>query len=212
MNKTMRQSVNWIVVCVLIIAVAAGMARLIETDYGKVDVNNVYISDPNGVIIVFRLYRPVTASVENKLPAVINIHGYQNDKLSDDSYSIELSRRGFVVLAPDAIGHGDSGGGLSVAGLLGDPKYSASMQSVYDYARNLPYVNPAKIGVMGHSMGAIITMGLGANNPDINALNMQCGFAGAPTLKNVLLTQSRYDEFNIFREMQFTVEIGRAHV
>lgn len=206
MSKSVRSSVNWLVVCLVIISIAAGMARLIETDFGKVDVKNVYISDPDGVSIAARLYRPVTASADHKLPAVINIHGYQNDKLVDDSYSIELSRRGFVVIAADAIGHGDSGGGLNVGGLLGDPTYTASVQSVYLFTKDLPYVDSAKIGVMGHSMGAIITQNLGGLNPEINALNMQCGFPGAPTLRNVLLTQARYDEFAFFREGQFTVD------
>ncbi len=203
MNKSVRSSVNLLVICLVIISVAAGMARLIETDYGKVEVNNVTISDPNGVMLSARLYRPVTATVDHKAPAVINIHGYQNDKLTDDSYSIELSRRGFVVIATDVIGHGDSGGGLSVGGLLGDPTYTGGMQSVFQYTKELQFVDTAKIGVMGHSMGAILTQTLGANNPDINALNMQCGFAGAPALKNVLLTQARYDEFAFFREGQF---------
>ncbi|MEI6290960.1 MAG: CocE/NonD family hydrolase, partial [Chloroflexota bacterium] len=157
MNKSVRSSVNLLVICLVIISVAAGMARLIETDYGKVEVNNVTISDPNGVMLSARLYRPVTATVDHKAPAVINIHGYQNDKLTDDSYSIELSRRGFVVIATDVIGHGDSGGGLSVGGLLGDPTYTGGMQSVFQYTKELQLVDTAKIGVMGHSMGAILT-------------------------------------------------------
>jgi len=206
MNKNVRKSVNWIVICLLIITFAAGMARLIETDFGKVDVNTIYISDPDGVILAAKLYRPVAASTDNKLPTVINIHGYQNDKLTDDSYSIELSRRGFVVVSVDAIGHGDSGGGLSVGPLLGDPTYTAGVESFYQYVQSLPYVDAANIGVMGHSMGAIITQNLGALHNEINALNMQCGFAGTPTLRNVLLTQSRWDEFAFFREGAFLVD------
>ena len=208
MNEKIRKSVTWIVICLVIITVSAVMARLIETDFGKVEVRTIKISDDSGNIIAAKLYRPVDASADNKLPAVINIHGYQNDKLSDDSYSIELSRRGFVVVAPDAIGHGDSGGGLDTPAMLTDPSYTASMQSVYDYVKTLPYVNNAKIGVMGHSMGAIITERLGTINPDIAALNMQCGFAGSPVLKR-LLTQSRYDEFNIFREGLFLSDTYR---
>ena len=164
------------------------------------------ISDPDGVIIAAKLYRPVEAKATNKLPAVISIHGYQNDKLTNDSFSIELSRRGFVVLSPDVIGHGDSGSGVSVGGVLGDAKYTGSVQSVYDYTRNLPYVDADNIGAMGHSMGAIITERLGALNPGIKAINIQCGFPGNPKLRNVLLTQARFDEFSFFREGQFTVD------
>lgn len=206
MNTKIRKSVNWIIICLVIITLAAGMARLIETDFGKVKVSTIYISDPDGVIISAKLYRPVSASAENLLPAVVNIHGYQNDKLTDDSYSIELSRRGFVVVAPDVIGHGDSGGGLNTGAMLGDPTYTGGIESVYLYVKSLPYVDAKNVGIMGHSMGAIITQTLGTLNPEINALNMQCGMPGTPAERNVLLTQSRYDEFSIFREGQFTVD------
>ena len=37
----------------------------------------------------------------------------------------------------------------------------------------------------------------------MKSLNMQCGFAGTPALRNVLLSQARYDEFAFFREGQF---------
>jgi len=206
MNSNVQKSIRWIIIILAIITFSAGMARLIETDFGKVDVSDVHISDSTGEILAAKLYRPVTASAENKLPGVINIHGYQNDKLVDDSFSIELSRRGFVVISPDAIGHGDSSGGLSVSGVLGDPNYTGSTQDIYLYLKNLPYVDSSNIGSMGHSMGAIFTERLGGLNPQIKALNIQCGFPGNPKLKNVLLTQSRYDEFSFFREGLFTVD------
>lgn len=206
MVKSTGKSARLLIIGLVVIGLAAGMARLVETDFGKVAVSTVKIADPDGVIIAAKLYRPAAASAANKLPAVISIHGYQNDKLTNDSFSIELSRRGFIVLSPDVIGHGDSGSGVSVGGVLADPKYTGSVQSVYDFTRNLPFVDAANIGAMGHSMGAIITERLGALNPGIKAINIQCGFPGSPALRNVLLTQARYDEFSFFREGQFTVD------
>ena len=41
MNANVRKSVNWIIICVVIITIAASMARLIETDFGKVDVRTI---------------------------------------------------------------------------------------------------------------------------------------------------------------------------
>ena len=199
MSTKVKKSVNWILICLLIITIAASMARLIETSFGKVEVNNIKITDESGNIISARLYRPVEASAANPLPAVINIHGYQNDKLVDDSYAIELSRRGFVVISPDILGHGDSSPEFDLAGLLGGTS-TGGMQSVYLYTKSLPYVDSANIGVMGHSLGAILTQILGTINPDIKALNPQCGYAGSPDLPNLLLSQARFDEFNIFRE------------
>ncbi len=205
MSGKVKKSVNWIIICVVIITLAAGMAKLIESDFGKVDVSNISITDENGDAIAARLYRPVEATSANPLPAVINIHGYQNDKLVDDSFAIELSRRGFVVVSPDIIGHGDSDPKFDLAGILGGTS-TAGMQSVYLYTKSLPYVDAANMGVMGHSLGSILTQVLGTINPDIQALNPQCGYDGTPDLKNLLLSQAKYDEFSIFREGQLTVD------
>ncbi len=205
MFTNVRKSVNWIIIALVIITFAAGMARLIETDFGKVEVSTIFISDEAGNTIAAKLYRPLTATAESKLPAVINIHGYQNDKLVDDSMAIELSRRGFVVVSPDILGHGDSKPGFDIGGLL-TGQNTGGMQAIYLYVKSLPYVDSANIGVMGHSLGAILTNILGMINPEINALNPQCGQAGAPGMRNLLLTQARYDEFAIFREGLFTVD------
>lgn len=205
MFTSVRKSVYWIIISLIIITFAAGMARLIETDFGKVEVGNIFISDEAGNTISARLYRPVSVTVENKAPAVINIHGYQNDKLVDDSMAIELSRRGFVVISPDILGHGDSSPFFNIGDVL-TGKSTAGMEAVYLYTKSLPYVDSANIGVMGHSLGAILTNILGMINPEINALNPQCGQAGAPNMRNLLLTQARYDEFSIFREGLLTVD------
>ena len=205
MDSKVKKSFNWLIICIVIITLAAGMARLIETDFGRVDVSNIHITDENGDTVVARLYRPKTATFASPLPAVINIHGYQNDKLTNDSMAIELSRRGFVVISPDMIGHGDSDPTFNL-GAIFTGQSTAGMQSVYQYVKTLPFVDAANIGVMGHSLGAIMTQTLGLINPDIKALNPQCGYAGTPDLKNVLLTQARYDEFSVFREGLLTVD------
>ncbi|MBA4384383.1 MAG: hypothetical protein C0410_06580 [Anaerolinea sp.] len=205
MSGKVKKSVNWIIICVVIITLAAGTAKLIETDFGKVDVSNIFLTDENGDTVAARLYRPVAATAASPLPAVINIHGYQNDKLVDDSFAIELSRRGFVVISPDIMGHGDSDPKFDLGGLLGGAS-TGGMQSVFLYTKSLPYVDAANIGVMGHSLGSILTQILGTINPDIKALNPQCGYAGSPDLKNLLLTQAKYDEFSIFREGLLTVD------
>ena len=205
MNEKVKKSINWIIICLVVITLAAGMARLIETDFGKVAVNNISITDESGNVIAARLYRPKNADATNPLPAIINIHGYQNDKLTNDSMAIELSRRGFVVISPDMIGHGDSSPVFDLVSILGGTS-TGGMQSLFLYTKSLPYVDAANIGVMGHSLGAIMTQTLGTINPDIKALNMQCGNAGTPELSNVLLSQAKYDEFSLFREGLLTVD------
>jgi len=173
-------------------------ARLIETDFGRVQVSIRHFPDPSGITLTAKLYVPEGASVDNKLPAVLALHGFQNDKDTQDAFSIELARRGFVVLALDQFGHGDTGGSM----MQGDPTLGGNM--AYAYLQSLPYVDASNLGIMGHSMGAGTAIAVAEANPDHLAVNPQCGSAGTPALHNVLLTQAKYDEFLGFRENQPT--------
>ncbi len=202
MNPKVRKNMYWLVASVLIIALCVTVVRSVETDFGKVDVQIIRIVDPTGVVLVGKLYRPLNATPQHKLPAVLTLHGYQNDKETMDASAIELSRRGFVVLALDQFGQGDSGGALRMRAT--DPTIGGN--TGYQYLKSLPFVDSSNIGVMGHSMGALSTIAVGAANPDVKALNPQCGVAGSPALHNLLLPQAKYDEFMIFRENQLTTQ------
>jgi pimeloyl-ACP methyl ester carboxylesterase len=204
MKTDVRKQVYWLIACVVIIALSALMAYALERDFGKVEITQVRIVDPNGDIVVAKLYRPVTATAENKMPAIINMHGYQNDKDVQAPFSIELARRGFVVLAPDALGHGDSTTtGMNVAKWFADPTYVMGNETALAYLIQLPFVDASKIGAMGHSMGGMNAVKLPALFPDnVKALDQQASSPGSPELPNVLITQARFDEFAGFRENQ----------
>ena len=66
----------------------------------------------------YRLYIPESATAENPAPAVLLLHGYQNDDLTCAAYAVELSRRGYVVLAIDEFGHGKTKTGLLSRGFV----------------------------------------------------------------------------------------------
>ena len=198
MKPDLGKQVRLLILCLVIIAASSLIAYGVERDFGKVDVQLVRFADPTGVILTGKLYRPVAATPQNKLPGVLCLHGFQNDKDTQDAFAIELSRRDFVVLAIDQFGHGSSGGHMSLA--PADP--SNGGDAGYKYLKSLPFVDAANLGVMGHSMGAGSTIAVGKMNPDHKALNPQCGVPGSPDLHNVLLTQARYEEFAGFREGQ----------
>ena len=204
MKSELRKQVYWLIACVVIITLSALAAYAIERNFGKVEVTQVRIVDPNGDIVAAKLYRPVTATADNKMPAIINMHGYQNDKDVQAPFSIELARRGFVVLAPDALGHGDSTTtGMNIGGWFADPTYVMGNETALSYLITLPFVDAAKIGAMGHSMGGMNAVKLPALFPDnVKALNQQASSPGSPELPNVLITQARFDEFAGFRENQ----------
>ena len=66
-----------------------------------------------------------------------------------DLYSIELARRGYVVLALDLHSHGDSES-LSIAELYDG---AVGVDGAVQLIASLPYVDTARIGVTGHSSG-----------------------------------------------------------
>ncbi len=197
MTSDIRRNFIWLIVLVVVIIVAAAFANLIEHDFGSVRIENIRITDPTGVTLAGKLYIPDSASVESPKPGVLNLHGYQNDKDVQAPFSIELARRGFVVLALDAFGHGDSGGSL---GMNDDPTNGTN--TGYLYLKRLPFVDAENLGVMGHSMGGMEAVAIGSLNPDHKALNPHASIPGNPELNNVLVTQARYDEFSFFREFQ----------
>lgn len=80
-------------------------ANLLQTDFGKVKIENGSIVTDLGEI-TYKLYIPSTATTESKAPAVLMLHGYQNDHETSDAYAMEMAKRGVVALAIDEYGHG----------------------------------------------------------------------------------------------------------
>ncbi len=186
-RKDLRKQVYLLIGMVIVIFASAILAFEFERDFGKVDVHFVKIVDPSGVVTAAKLFRPIAATSKNKMPGIINMHGGQNDKDVQDPFSIELARRGFVVLATDGIGHGDSEGAYNMGRVFGDPTYTFGAEAAYLYLKNLPFVDTTKLGVTGHSMGGGNALKIANLYPaEIKAIASQDGGVGTPQNKNLL--------------------------
>ena len=86
-------------------------ANLIQHSGTSVQISDGKIETDQGTL-TYKLYKPKSASEENKALAVLLLHGYQNDHETCAAYAIELSRRGYVVLSLDEYGHGSTSVGL----------------------------------------------------------------------------------------------------
>ncbi|MBQ3384155.1 MAG: hypothetical protein IJG59_02950 [Erysipelotrichaceae bacterium] len=93
------------------------MANSIQRDHGNIKISEGKIQTDVGKI-TYKLYRPVSATKDNKAPGVLLLHGYQNDHETCRAYAIELARRGVVVLAIDEYGHGKTQPGLLERGYV----------------------------------------------------------------------------------------------
>lgn len=96
---------------VLVLFGCMSIANGIQTDHGAISISRG-ILETNIGNLSYKLYVPDNATAQTPAPGVLMLHGYQNDSETCAAYSIELARRGVVVMALDEYGHGASDVGL----------------------------------------------------------------------------------------------------
>lgn len=145
-------------VCIVVMFATALIGQSIQTSGGSVERLELNFTTDTGAESHAILYVPETATAETPAPAVILCHGYTASLDAMEPNAIELSRRGYVVMALDMYGHGESslppdgysqvemGGVLNYAPDLGS--YSALQE-----LKNYDFVDLTKVGMLGHSMG-----------------------------------------------------------
>ena len=185
------------ILCLVIQIGAMALGSQIQSDFGNVTVSNVSYQNFNGIPVRAKLLRPIEATPENPMPGVVYIHGYQNNRETSDAYSLELARRGVVVLNIDAIGRGNSG----IPNDIDDPDFDETYGGLtsLEYLRSLPYVKPGSIGLLGHSLGAEMVYKIALQDPNVDALVIS-GFAytdeASPTNpRNMLMIFGKWDEY-----------------
>ncbi|MDR0388211.1 MAG: dienelactone hydrolase family protein [Treponema sp.] len=101
--------------CIAVTFLTTGLASLVQTDFGRIVVTSGFFETvvPDGPAgsgiagrIAYKLYVPEGVDAANPAPAVLVMHGYQNDRETSAAYGIELARRGIVALSVDLYGHG----------------------------------------------------------------------------------------------------------
>ena len=126
---------------------------MIQSSWGRVDVNSIILPTQNGQILAADLFKPKSVTEQNPAPLVVVVPGFQRSKESLSNLSIELSRRGISVICIDPYAQGASSSSMSRMAAT-DEGYG--MFAVIDYVYNsgvLNYVDRNRIGVTGHSSG-----------------------------------------------------------
>ena len=186
-----------IIVSLVLILAGSVLASFIQTGGGRVTVQDVRFTGSAGQLMSGLLYIPETASKGSPQPAVLAIHGYINSRETQSGFAIELSRRGFVVLALDQTGHGFSDPPAFAHG-FGGPDGLA-------YLRSLPFVDRDRVALEGHSMGGWASLMAASAYPDGYKTMVLEGSStgtlgtgeGSPEFpRNLLLVFSRFDEFS----------------
>lgn len=165
-KKQMKKSKNLskiVATCSLIMIFAfMFIASGFNNAWGKVDISDIYYPNSEGGMIHAQLFVPKGVSSTDPVPAILNMHGGSDYLQTVSNYSIELARRGYVVLSVDAYGSGSSdfisGAVASNAGgadagkasaLVMDGGASLGIEQLLSYK----FVDSNRIGLAGHSMG-----------------------------------------------------------
>jgi len=187
----------WLLIIGLLLALGGGaFADSIRRTDG-VSVRDIRFIGTGGKVMSALLYVPANATPEHRAPGILTVHGYINSRETQDGFSIEFARRGYVVLALDQTGHGYSQGPAFANGFGGPDGLR--------YLRSLPMVDTSQIGLEGHSMGGWTVLAAAAAMPDAYQSIVLAGSStGAPYAKegspnwprNLGLAFSKYDEFS----------------
>ena len=116
--------------------------------------------DARGAKLEGDLYYPAGVSDEDKLPAVIVVHGGGVNKGNYKSIAEELARREFVVFNINA--YGTSGSEMPPydeydQGVDGYNSFGSScgVLDVVEFLRTFQFVDQTRIGIAGHSLSLI---------------------------------------------------------
>ena len=133
-----RKWAVWTAALVAVILVFSLLASLVHTGFGTVTVRDIQYMTGEGGLQRALLYIPDSATPQSPAPAIVACHGYNNTAEVQDINSIELSRRGYVVISIDAYRHGlSSETDPAMPSAQGGGTYSA-----LQYLGTLPYVLP----------------------------------------------------------------------
>ena len=139
----------WLCVALVLCLISMVGSSLIQTGNHSIRIKKMYWESPAGALLSADLWIPANATADNKAPAVVTVEGWYNNKEMQDAYTMELARRGYVVLTLDLHGHGNS------EALPQDRLYDGAVgvDGAVQMVASLPYVDTTRIGVTGHSSG-----------------------------------------------------------
>jgi len=139
-------------ICLILIFISSFLASIVQTSFGNVKIELQSLSTDDGQTLVYDLYKPKEASIDNKAPFVIVVPGFQRSKEALSNIAIELSRRGLAIALIDPYAQGMSSSSVS---RLAATTQGYGMFALVDYAYegNFSFVDINKIGSTGHSMG-----------------------------------------------------------
>ncbi|MFN4294462.1 MAG: alpha/beta hydrolase family protein [Thermoflexales bacterium] len=151
---------------VAVVLAALAIFSLAQADRGIV--RQAY--DIDGVPMT--LFRPADSTVgaqNSKLPAVLVVHGFSGNRQLMYGFGYTLAKNGYVAALIDFAGHGASLDRLPDS-FVGDAQYqklAANIATALAHLRAQPFVDPERVAILGHSMGASAVSRYGSAHGDV---------------------------------------------
>ena len=202
----LKRNSFWLVLALAFALISAIGASTVQTAGGTIKVDDLKWETASGRSLNALLFTPPNATAENPAPAIVVSHGWWNNREMQTPNYVELARRGYVVMAIDMYGHGNSdplpADELAVGG--------TGMYDAVLLLADLPYVDRDQIGVTGHSNGAraanfSVPLDDASGDPLISSIllvdndplytDADGAYANVYGTRDVGLIQAQYDEF-----------------
>ena len=96
--RSKKWALRWLSIGIILILISCLGASVLQTNFYKTQVYTFKVPTSGGKYLSCNMYRPKTASAENKVPLVIATAGTYASKEQMDIPGIELSRRGIASI------------------------------------------------------------------------------------------------------------------
>jgi dipeptidyl aminopeptidase/acylaminoacyl peptidase len=161
---------------------------------------DVSVSTPMGHTLAGTLTFPKGASKAKPVAAIITISGSgaqdRDSNLGFGGYkpfrqlADALARRGIAVLRMDDRGTGSSGGTFKGST---SADFGEDIRAGLAYLRTRPEIDAKRLGVLGHSEGAVITPMVAEKEPNLKAIVLLAGVADPPRSALAFQIKNLYD-------------------
>ncbi len=162
-----------------VVAIVAGLvvwaALPAARHYTTSDQRITVLTGPSGtepVSLDTTLYRPMSASASNPVPAILLAHGFGGTKESVASQAQDFADQGYAVLTWTAQGFGASGGQIH----LDSPDYEVrDAQRLLDWLAARPEIRKdgptdPRVAAVGGSYGGALSLMLAGEDPRVDAI------------------------------------------
>ena len=138
----------------LLMIFGGGLAcHLLQSDGGRVEVTGFRLDTVNGQWVTADLFHPTAASREHPAPVVLICPGFERSKETMASFSMELARRGFVVITIDPYNQGASSSTMERRSATKEG-YGLVAMAEYVHGKNGPdFIDRSRVGAFGYSAG-----------------------------------------------------------